>query len=130
MLLSFLIAFSLSSILLIPGAFAQDVVLTDSDALVYYSNPSGYIDKKVIFTGKILMLLPPSSGTFGLQMYQTGDTSRNTIVAYSTPIQFSKDECVRVIGVTQSVTEYQNMFGAILSAAAIEAESIKKNRMC
>ncbi|WP_222424843.1 tetratricopeptide repeat protein [Candidatus Nitrosocosmicus arcticus] len=126
MLLWVLTAFSLSSILVIPGVLAQTDTLTDSDGLVYYSNPSNYIDKKVNFTGKILTLLPPSSGTLGLQMYQTGDTSRNTIVVYSTPIQFSKDDCVRVIGETQPVTEYQNMFGARLSAAAIEAESIKK----
>lgn len=118
--------FSLLSVLVIHGASAQTDTLTDADGLVYYSNPSAYIDKKVNFTGKILALLPPSSGTLGLQMYQAGDTSRNTIVVYSSPMQFSKDECVRVIGVTTPVTEYQNVFGARLSAAAIEAESINK----
>jgi tetratricopeptide (TPR) repeat protein len=112
--------------LVIHLTWAQDDTLTDTDGLAYYSNPSSYIDKKVNFTGKVLALLPPSSGTFGLQMYHAGDTNRNTIVVYFTPLQFSKDECVRVIGVTKPVTEYQNMFGARLSAAAIEAGSIKK----
>jgi Flp pilus assembly protein TadD len=125
-ILWFLITFSLSLVVGIHIVSAQDDTLTDSDSLVYYSNPSAYIDKKVNLTGKILSLLPPSSGTLGLQMYQAGDTNRNTIVVYSTPMQFSTNECVRVIGVTQPITEYQNIFGARLSAAAIEAESIKK----
>ncbi len=85
-------------------ALAQSGILTDSDAITYYSNPSEYINKNVNFTGKILSLLPPSSGTLGLQMYQAGDTNRNTIVVYATPIQLSKDDCVRVTGVTQPVT--------------------------
>ena len=124
--LGFLIAFSVSSVIILPITLAQDHILTDSDALVYYSNPSNYIDKEVNFTGKILSLLPAVSETQGLQMYQAGDTNRNTIVIYATPIQFSNDDCVRVIGVTQPVTEYQNMFGAHLSAAAINADFIKK----
>ncbi len=126
MLLWVLTAFSLSSILVVPSVLAQDDTLTDSDGLVYYLNPSNYIDKKVNFTGKILTLFPPSSGTLGLQMYQAGDTSRNTIVVYSTPIQFSKDDCVRVTGISQPVTKYENMFGATLSATAINANSIDK----
>jgi len=105
---------------------SQDNTLTDSDAMTYYSNPSNYINKNVNFTGKILTLLPPASGTLGLQMYQAGDTNRNTIVIYATPIQLSKDDCVRVTGITQPVTEYQNTFGATLSAAAIEADSINE----
>ncbi len=118
----FLLILSLGGI---QGVSAQQDILTDTDAPVYYSNPPEHIDKNVNFTGKILTLLPPSSGTLGLQMYQAGDTNRNTIVVYATPMQLSKDDYVRVTGITQPVTEYQNIFGAILSAAAINADSIK-----
>ncbi len=107
-------------------AYAQNNALTDSDALTYYSNPSSYVDHNVNFTGKILKLIQPELGTMGLQMYQAGDTSRNTIVTYTTPIQLSKNDCVRVVGISQPISEYQNMFGANVSAASIRAENIKR----
>ncbi|TVP40768.1 tetratricopeptide repeat protein [Candidatus Nitrosocosmicus arcticus] len=125
--IGFLIVFLLvSPFLAIPNTLAQSDALTDSHAATYFSNPSSYTDKNVNFTGKILSLFPPSSGTQGLQMYQAGETNRNTIVIYTTPIQLSKDDCVRVTGISQPVTEYLNMFGATLSAAAINANSISK----
>jgi tetratricopeptide (TPR) repeat protein len=120
-LIVFLIVLPLS---VLQHSLGQNDTLTDLDAMSYYSNPQDHLNKNVNFTGKILDILPPASGLFGLQMYQAGDTSRNTIVVYSNPVQFSKDECVRVIGVSQPVTEYQNMFGATLSAAALRADSI------
>ncbi len=121
-----LLVFSLTILTSENKVIAQSNTLTDSDALIYYSNPSNHINKDVNFTGKILKLLPSASGTLGLQMYQAGDLNRNTIIIYKTPIQLFKDDCIRVTGISQPVTEYQNMFGATLSAAAISANSIVK----
>ena len=55
--------------------------------------------------------LPPLGGSSGntLQMYQKGDTNRNTIVSYSSPIQLTKDDCVRVIGISQPLFELRKL---------------------
>lgn len=123
---SFLILLLVFQLPFLQYVLGQDETLTDSDALMYYSNPAQYVDKKVDFTGKILTLLTPTSGLHGLQMYQAGDTTRNTIVIYNGPLQLSQDDCVRVAGVSQPVTEYLNVFGATLAAAAIKADSISE----
>ena len=59
-------------------------------------------------------------------MYQAGDTDRNTLVNYAAPLQLFKDDCIRVTGISQPPIEYQNAFGATLSAAAINANSVTK----
>ncbi len=80
---------------------------------------------KLILQGKILTLIPSDErGISTLQMYQAGDTNRNTMVFYTSPIQLFKDDCVRVTGISQPPVEYQNTFGATLSAAAINADSV------
>jgi tetratricopeptide (TPR) repeat protein len=101
-------------------------VLTDSDALEYYLNPTGFINKNVNFTGKILNLIPPTADTLGLQMHQAGDLNRNTLVTYTTPMQLLKDDCIRVFGISEPLMKYQNVFGVELSAAAIKANSIER----
>ncbi|MDN5847099.1 MAG: tetratricopeptide repeat protein [Candidatus Nitrosocosmicus sp.] len=106
---------------------AQNESITDSEALSYFSNPSSFVNKKVNFTGQILTVpQPDGSGKFLLQMYQGGDENRNTMVSSSTPIQFNENECIRVIGISQPIIEYQNAFGAKLTSASILADSIQK----
>jgi tetratricopeptide (TPR) repeat protein len=85
------------------------------------------VNKKVNFTGQILTIPPPDgSGKFLLQMYQGGDDNRNMIVSSLSPIQFVENECIRVIGISQPIIEYQNAFGAKLTSASIIADSIQK----
>ena len=120
-----LFSFAIPSI--IDEVLAQSSVLTDLDAPTYYSNPNGYVNNKVNFTGKVFTF-PPSgaSGVYTLQMYQGGETARNTIVLYTTPIQLSKDDCVNVMGTSQQTTSFTNLFGGTVSAATINADSVKK----
>ena len=123
----FLFIFSTIVLFQIDKAKSQSDNLTDSYATDYYSNPSGYVNKQVEFSGKILSSLPSnSSGANTLQMYQAGDTNRNTVVFHTFPIQLFKDDCVRITGISQPPIEYETMFGATLTAAAINADSITK----
>lgn len=111
----------------VSDAVAQNEFITDSEAASYFSNPSSFVNKKVNFTGQILTVpTPDGSGKFMLQMYQGGDDNRNTIVSSLSPIQFVENECIRVIGTSQSIIEYQNAFGAKLTSASIIADSIQK----
>jgi hypothetical protein len=123
--LSFL--FSLAMLSITDKALAQNSFLTDSEAPKYYSNPNGYVNNLVDFKGKVLTF-PESDigGVYALQMYQGGDRDRNTIVVYTSPIQLSKDDCVRVVGTAQQDTIYKNMFGATRTAATINADSVTK----
>lgn len=106
---------------------AQNETITDAEAASYFSNPSGFVNKKVNFTGQILTIPPPdNSGKFLLQMYQGGDDNRNTIVSSSSPIQLAEKDCVRVIGTSQPIIEYQNAFGAKLTSASISVDLIQK----
>jgi tetratricopeptide (TPR) repeat protein len=123
--LSFL--FSLAMLSITDKTLAQNSFLTDSEAAKYYSNPNGYVNNLVDFKGKVLTF-PESDigGVYALQMYQGGDRDRNTIVFYTSPIQLSKDDCVRVVGTAQQDTLYKNMFGATRTAATINADSVTK----
>ena len=122
-ILSFLFSFAIPVI--IDEVLAQSSVLTDLDAPTYYSNPDRYVNNKVNFTGKIFAF-PPSdkSGVYILQMYQGGDSDRNTIVLHTSPFEFSKDDCVRVMGTSQQTTSFRNLFGGVVSAAVVNAGSV------
>jgi len=106
---------------------AQNNFLTDSDAPKYYLNPNGYVNNLVDFKGKVFTF-PESGigGVYALQMYHGGDPDKITIVVYASPVQLSKDDCVRVIGTSQQETIYKNMFGATRTAATINADSVSK----
>jgi hypothetical protein len=108
-------------------ALSQKSFLTDAEAPGYYSNPNGFVNNLVDFKGKVFAF-PESGidGVYALQMYQGGDSDRNTIVVYASPTQLSKDDCVRVIGTSQQETRYKNMFGATRSASTIDADSVTK----
>jgi hypothetical protein len=119
--------FSLAMLPITDKALAQNSFLTDSEAPKYFSNPNGYFNNLVDFKGKVFAF-PESGmdGIYALQMYQGGDSDKNTIVVYASPIQLSKGDCVRVVGTSQQETSYKNMFGATRSAATINADSIAK----
>ena len=123
--LTFLFSFAMLSIT--EKASSQKGFLTDSDAPRYCSNPNGFVNNLVDFKGKVFAY-PESGidGDYALQMYQRGDSSRNTVVVYASPIQLSKDDCVGVVGTSQQEKGYKNMVGATLSAATINADSVTK----
>ena len=119
--------FSVAMLPITEKASAQNDLLTDSEAPRYFSNPNGYANNLVDFTGKVFTF--PETGMDGvhaLQMYQGGDGDRNTIVFYASPIQLSKDDCVRVVGASQQTTNYKNIFGATRTAATINADTVTK----
>ena len=123
--LSFL--FSIAMLSVTDNVLSQNSFLTDSEAPEYYSNPNGYVNNLVDFKGKVFTFPETGmDGAYALQMYQGGDGDKNTIVVYASPIQLSKDDCVRVIGTSQKMTGYKNMFGATRSAATINADSVTK----
>ena len=121
----FLFIFSISISFPIDKVSYQSDALTNSDATAYYSNQSGYVNKQVNFTGKILSsFLPNENGTSTLQMYQAGYEDRNTRVTHASPIPLLKDACIRVMGITQPPDEYENLFNVTFYEAAINASSV------
>ncbi len=126
--LSFLFLFSIVIPFSIDKVSSQSDTLTDSDTIAFYSNPSGYVNKKVEFTGQVKALLHPHiEGVHTFQMYQAGDINRNTLVSYTIdPIYLREGDCVKVIGLTQPPVQYEDFFKGVHTAFAIKAESVTK----
>jgi hypothetical protein len=60
-------------------------------------------------------------------MYQAGNTGRNVVAFYKDNVpQLSENDCVRVVGTSAKQQQYANRFGATLSAAIINANSVNK----
>jgi hypothetical protein len=104
-------------------------MFNDSDFATLYSSPDSYVDSKVNITGKIFNF-PPSGirELKALQMYQAGNTGRNVVVFYkgNGSSQLSENDCVSVVGTSSKQQQYANTFGATLSAAIINANSVEK----
>ena len=80
-------------------------------------------------TGQIFNFPPNGvTGTKALQIYQAGNSDRNTIVTYSsnTSVILNEEDCVRVIGNNRGSIEFSNMFGGTVVSVLIDADSVEK----
>jgi hypothetical protein len=134
-ILSAIIVGSLSASLTIPilqqqQSFAQITkkVFNDSDFTTLYSSPDSHVGSNVNITGKIFNFPPSRTGEpKALQIYQAGNRDRNVVVFYKgIGPQLSENDCVRVIGTSAKQQQYANLFGATLTAAIINANSVDK----
>lgn len=112
------------------GEIRKTRTFTDSDFAVLYASPDKYSGSNVDITGKIFTAPEMQDNRIAFQMYQGGkfNLDRNAVVYLegNDPSQFTEDDCVRVIGVSQGQIEGTNLFGGTVTAPAINANLVEK----